>query len=199
MTMPGNPTPSPARSGGAETVDVSRTSGARAQMREVKDQVVGQAKDSFRQARDSATSSLTQSRLQAAERISGIANAIRNTGDHLRSENEPRVADLTQSLAEEADRLSSYLHDRDFRGFQTDLRNFARQRPALAIGAALAVGVLAARFFKSSPRSGGAGDGSYRGGGYDELGRGASYVSGSGYTGSYGLGSRPAGGSYDAA
>jgi hypothetical protein len=158
MTMPDNRTaPFPVRSGGTETADVSRTSGARAQIREVKDQVVGEAKHSFRQARDSAASSLTQSRQHAAERIGGIANALRNTSEHLRSEDEPGVADLTRSLADQAERLSSYLRDRDLRGFQADLGNFARQRPAVAIGAALAAGMLAARFFKSSRRPAGSG------------------------------------------
>ena len=156
MTMPDNATAlSTRQSAEAENIEVPRTSGARAQIREVKDQVVGEAKNSFRQARDSATSSLTQSRQKAAERIDGIATAIRKTSDHLRSENEPRVADLTRSLAEQAERLASYLRDRDFRAVQADLQDFARQRPAIALGAALAAGMLAARFFKSSQRSGG--------------------------------------------
>jgi hypothetical protein len=197
MTMPANPTaPSPGRPAGAETVDVSRTSGARAQIREVKDQVVGEAKNSFRQARDSAASSLTQSRQQAAERIGGIASAIRHTSDHLRSENEPRVADLTQSLAEQAERLSSYLRDRDFRGFQTDLGNFARQRPAVAIGAAVAAGMLAARFFKSSRRPAGTGGGSSGGGGGNEP---AGSDTGFGPARGHGISSQPAGGAYGGA
>jgi hypothetical protein len=65
------------------------------------------------------------------------------------------VADLTESFAEQAERLSSYIRDRDFPGFRDDLRNFARRRPGVALGAAVAVGMLAARFFKSSPRTGG--------------------------------------------
>jgi hypothetical protein len=158
MTMPDNPTaPFPGRSGGTETADVSRTSGARAHIREVKDQVVGEAKHSFQQARDSARSSLTQSRQQAAERIGGIASALRNTSDHLRSDDERGMADLTRSLAEQTERLSAYLRDRDWRGFQADLGNFARQRPGVAIGAAVAAGMLVARFFKSSRRAAGTG------------------------------------------
>jgi ElaB/YqjD/DUF883 family membrane-anchored ribosome-binding protein len=174
MTMPDNPT-------------------TRVQLREVKDQVVSEAKNSFRQARDSATSSLTQSRHQAAERLDGIANAMRTTSEHLRTENEPRVADLTESLAAQADRLSSYLRDRDFRGVQDDLERLARQRPAIAIGAALAVGMLAARFFKSSQRTDGVGEVT------PGRSEGASYRSGSEYTGSYGSVSPRAGGAYGGA
>jgi hypothetical protein len=194
MTMPDNPTaPFEGQSAVTETVDARRTSGARAQIREVKDQVVGEAKNSFRQARDSAASSLTQSRQQAAERVGGLASAIRSTSDHLRSENQPRVADLTESLAEQAERLSSYLRDRDFGAFQADLQNFARQRPAIAIGAALALGMLAARFFKSSPQRGDDGE-PYRGGRYDESERRGSYEGGYGYTGGYGSAESTGGG-----
>jgi hypothetical protein len=127
---------------------------ARTQIRQVKDQVVDEARSSIRQARDSATTSLTQSRQQAAERIGGIAGAMRSTSGHLRSENQPNVANLADSLAEQMERLSSYLRDRDLRGFQRDAESFARRQPALAIGAALALGMLGARFFKSSQRNG---------------------------------------------
>jgi len=156
MTTTNNPTAaSPELSGGPQAVGVPGTSGTRTQIGEVKDQVVDEAKNSFRQARESAASSLNQSRQQAAVRIGKIASAIRNTSDHLRSEDQPRVADLTESFAEQAERLSSYIRDRDFPGFRDDLRNFARRRPGVALGAAVAVGMIAARFFKSSPRTGG--------------------------------------------
>lgn len=159
MTMPDDFTPpSPALPVGTETMETpsgETRSGARAQIRDVKDQVVGEAKNSFRQARDSASSSLSQSRQQAAERIGGLAGAMRSTSDHLRSENQPGAANLTESLADQVERLSSYLRDHDLRGFRTDLENLARQRPAVVIGAALGLGILAARFFKSSAPSGG--------------------------------------------
>ena len=48
MTMPNNPTAlSSGQSAEAEKVDVAGTSGARAQIRDVKDQIVGEAKNSF--------------------------------------------------------------------------------------------------------------------------------------------------------
>ena len=64
------------------------------------------ARQSFRQARDSAGTSLNDSRQQAADRIGGIANAVRGTSERLRSEQQDRVADLTDSLADNVDRLS---------------------------------------------------------------------------------------------
>ncbi|HEX3232791.1 MAG TPA: hypothetical protein VHR41_01250 [Gemmatimonadales bacterium] len=125
---------------------------ARAQMRQVKNQVVDQAKSSIRQARDRATSSLTESRFQAAEQIGGIATAFRRTGEHLRDENQARVADLAESLAEQAERASSYLRDRDFAAVRQDLEGLARRQPAVVLGVGFALGLLGARFFKSSER-----------------------------------------------
>jgi ElaB/YqjD/DUF883 family membrane-anchored ribosome-binding protein len=159
MTMPKNdvqavaPTESPPMGTGQQP----NTEGPRAQIREVKEQVVEQAKTSFRQVRDSAASSLTDSRNKAADSMGSIAGAVRSTGDRLRSENQASVANLTDSLADQVERLSSYLRSRDLSGVREDLESFARRQPAVAIGVALAVGVLGARFIKSSQRSGGSG------------------------------------------
>lgn len=155
MTMPQEPTASLSGSPGAEHDTVQTGGGARTQIREVKDQVVDQAKTSFRQARDSAASSFNDSRHQAAARIGGLAGAVRRTSEHLRSENQPGVANLTDSLADQVERLSTYLRDRDLGAFRNDVETFARRRPAVAIGVALALGMLGARFFKSSQSAGG--------------------------------------------
>ena len=191
MTMPRDDF-SPSSGGGSTVGDMDQQStggGARAQMRDVKEKVVQEAKSSMREARDSATSSLNQSRNRAADSIGSIANAVRGTGDRLRSENQTGVADLTDSLADQVERLSSYLRSRDLRGARDDLERFARQQPAVAIGVALAIGMLGARFIKSSRQ--GSSEGSrraYGGSDFDiDTGRG------------YGQGALPAGGGYGGA
>ena len=126
------------------------TPGPRDQIRDVKNQVVDHAKETFRQARDSAGSSIKESRQQAADRIGGFANAVRGTSERLRSDNQERVADLTDGLADQVERLSSYLRDRDFADFRRDAEDFARRQPAVAVGIALALGLIGARFLKSS-------------------------------------------------
>jgi hypothetical protein len=209
MTMSYDPTASPGDSHGAE-LDTEHSSGsARAQIREVKDQVVDQAKTSFRQARDSATSSLNDSRHQAADRIGGIASAVRSTSQHLRSENRAGVANLTDSLAEQVERLSMYLRDRDLRAFRDDVENFARRQPAVAVGVALGLGMLGARFFKSSPRTSrfegrrlppgqAYASGQSDAGRYDREPDRGGYDRGTGPAGGYGMSSQPAGGGHGA-
>jgi hypothetical protein len=129
------------------------TRAARAPIREVKDQVVDQAKTSFRQARDRAVSSLTESRVQAADQIGGMAAAFRHTGEHLRGENQGRAADLADSLAEQVDRASIYLRERDLAAIREDVQGLARRQPAMVLGIGFALGLLGARFFKSSERN----------------------------------------------
>jgi len=139
----------------ADTGGQIGTASPRAQIRDMKDQMVDQAKQSFRQARDSAGSSLNQSRNQAADSIGGIASAVRGTSERLRADNRDRVADLTDNLADQVERLSSYLRDRNLGDFRRDAEEFARRQPAVAVGVALAIGVLGARFLKSGQGRGG--------------------------------------------
>jgi hypothetical protein len=120
------------------------------------------------------------------------------------------VADLTDSLAEQVERLSSYLRERDLRAVRDDVEDFARRQPAVAIGVALGLGMLGARFFKSSRRTGGfesrrlpAGQ-AYVGGQseasrYDREADRGSYGMGTGPAGGYGMSSQPGGGSYGTA
>jgi len=150
------------QSGSREAAGTSDS--ARTQMRDVKDQVVDRARESFRQARDSAGSSLNESRQQAADRIDGIANAVRGTSERLRSDQQDRIADLTDSFASQVERLGDYLRTRDLGDVRRDVEGFARRQPAVVVGVALAIGMLGARFLKSGQR----GDDTYdRGGRYD--------------------------------
>jgi hypothetical protein len=48
--------------------------------------------------------------------------------------------------------ISSYLRDRNVDDMLADAEDFARRQPELFLGGAFALGMLAARFFKSSSR-----------------------------------------------
>ena len=96
MTMPdtqGAGTP-----GSGIDTDPQQPGGARGQIRQVKEQVVDQAKTTFRQARDQATSSLADSRRQAAEQVGGLASALHSAGQHLRGEQQERIAGDRKSV-----------------------------------------------------------------------------------------------------
>ena len=129
---------------------------AREQIREVKNQVVDQAKNTFQQARDRASSSLGESKSQIAEQFGTVADALRRTTEHLRSEDQQRIAGLTDTIARQVDQVANYLRNKDARAMKQDLENLARRQPALMLGGALVLGLIGARFLKSSERSRGA-------------------------------------------
>lgn len=123
---------------------------AREQIRGVKDQVVGQARNSLEQARDKARSSLGESKSQFADQFGTVAGALRRTSEHLRSEDQEKIAGLTETVARQVDQVATYLRGKDAAAMRTDLENLARRQPALVIGGALVLGLIGARFLKSS-------------------------------------------------
>jgi hypothetical protein len=154
MTMPNTEAPG-SRSENSGQQDPSRGSGAREQIREVKNQVVDQAKNTFLQARDRASSSLGESKGQFADQFGTIAQALRRTTEHLRSEDQQRIAGFTDTVARQVEQVAEYLRNKDARAMRQDLENLARRQPALMIGGALVLGLIGARFLKSSERRGG--------------------------------------------
>jgi hypothetical protein len=159
MTMPDT------RSGGRENATVGTeqalpgtggeganagTGGAREQVRQAKDKVVDQARTTLRDARDRAGSTFSQGRRQAADQIGGVGSAFRRTGETLRGEDQARFADVADNVARQIDRVADYLRQSDGRAMARDVENLARRQPALVFAGAFALGVLAARFLKSS-------------------------------------------------
>ena len=109
-----------------------------------------QAKTTFRDARDRAGSSLTEGRRQAAEQIGGIGGALHRTGEQLRDEDQAPFADIADSVGRQVDRAADYLRESDGRTIARDIEGLARRQPAIVFAGAFALGLVAARFLKSS-------------------------------------------------
>jgi hypothetical protein len=150
MTMPNT------ESRGSKADPTNRQGGgtAREQIRDMKDQVVGQAKNTLQQARDRASSSLGESKGQVSNQFRTIADALHRTTEHLRSEDQQRIAGLTETVARQIEQVADYLRNKDARAMRQDLENLARRQPAVMIGGALVLGLIGARFLKSSERRG---------------------------------------------
>jgi hypothetical protein len=134
----------------SEDREAAAGTGAREQIRQARDTVVDQAKSTFRDARDRAGSSLSEGRRQAAEQIGGIGGALHRTGEQLRNEDQARFADLADTVGRQIDRAADYLRDSDGRRIARDIESLARRQPALVFAAAFGLGLVAARFLKSS-------------------------------------------------
>jgi hypothetical protein len=130
----------------------------------LKDQVVDEAKRVKDEAQQQVSSVVSENKTRAADEVGSVAQAFRETGKRLREEDHGAVAQYADQFGDQVERVAGYLRDKDMGAMIGDLENMARRQPALFIGGAVAVGLLASRFLKSSASSMSRG-GSY-GGGY---------------------------------
>jgi hypothetical protein len=101
--------------------------------------------------RQTAAAQLTTQKSRATEALGSVAAAIRQSGQPLRDNNQPMLAEYAGRAADQLEQFSTRLGERDLNELMDDVNRFARRQPALFVGAAFAAGVLAARFLKSSP------------------------------------------------
>ena len=124
------------------------------QAQEKAQQVAGQAQEKAQQAATEAKSrlreQLDQRSSQAAGQIRQQAADLRAVSDSLREQGKESPARAAARLAEYAERVGGYLHDRDSNALLADVEDFGRRQPwALAVGG-LALGFAASRFMKAS-------------------------------------------------
>lgn len=122
-------------------------------------EIIRQAKDTAGQAYDKVTgqasSQIVTQKDNLARGLSSVADGIRQLGDNIRNSDAKQtpIAGLTarygDSLAEQVEQFSDYLEKKDLRDLVKDVEVFARRNPAVFIGGAFALGIVAARFLKS--------------------------------------------------
>src|SRR3954468_1533861 len=86
---------------------------------------------------------------QAVETVSGLAQSLLLAGQNLQDQQSP-AARLVEQAAERLDRFANYLETTEPDVVIRRTESWARQNPALFIGGAFVVGILGARFLKSS-------------------------------------------------
>lgn len=121
----------------------------------VKETVGAAANQAVGQAKEKAGSVLDEQKTNLASGITSVADSIRQVGENLSSSNENnQVAALAgkygDTLAQQVEKFSSYIDEREIKELVRDVEQFAKRNPLLFVGGAFALGVLAARFLKSS-------------------------------------------------
>jgi hypothetical protein len=109
-------------------------------------------------AREEATNLLDTRKDKAVEGIETVADAIRGTSERLKDLGP--LGDLAERAADRVERIASFFEGKQLADLGRDVSRFARREPALFVGATFALGLLAGRFLKSSPRTGGSEAGS---------------------------------------
>jgi ElaB/YqjD/DUF883 family membrane-anchored ribosome-binding protein len=118
------------------------------------DQVTDKAGQMVDQAKEQAKPQVEGQKQRFAGGLGTAAGALRQTGQQLRDNDQENVAQYMDQVAERVEGFAGYLRDKPVDALIGDAERFARQQPALFLGAAFGVGLLAARFLKSSGQRG---------------------------------------------
>jgi hypothetical protein len=104
--------------------------------------------------KESAASQLGAQKDRATDGLGSVAQAVRHSGQQLRDQQHETIAQYIEQAADQLERFSRRLKDRNVGDLAREAQDLARRRPALFIGSAFALGLLGARFLKSSSDDG---------------------------------------------
>lgn len=175
--------------GGTKGQDVVQQTQEKAgQVADQAQQMAGQVVD---QAKQQATSQLASRKDQAVDSLGTVAQALRQSGNHLRQNDQHGIAQYADKAADRVEQFTGQLRGKDVQTIVRDVERYARQQPALFLGGAFVLGLLGARFLKSTAQREDDNEGGYRydgghgyGGGYRAERYRPGYYSGS-YRGQY--------------
>ena len=120
----------------------------------VKDTAQRLASQAQEQAGQTVQSGLSRGKTRAAETLSGVAQSLRFSGQQLREQQgQAAPGDYAERAAQQVERLSTYLQNTDVGQMVDQVEDFARRQPALFLGGTFVLGLLGARFLKSSRRA----------------------------------------------
>jgi len=104
--------------------------------------------------KDTATAQLSTQKERATNGLGSMAQAVRESTQRLRNEQHDTIAGLVEKAADQIERWSRQLENKDVDQLLTDMQRVARRQPALFVGSAFAAGLVGARFLKSSRQNG---------------------------------------------
>jgi hypothetical protein len=100
--------------------------------------------------KESAAAQLTTQKNRGTDALGQVANAVRSSTQKLREERHDTIAGYIDKAADQIDNWSRRLRDKDINELTSDVQRLARRQPAVFISSAFALGLVGARFFKSS-------------------------------------------------
>ena len=95
-------------------------------------------------------SSVDSSKGRAADTLDSLAQALSQSGQQLRSDNLGPASQYVDRAGEQLRKASDYLRNTNVDEMVRNTEDFARRQPAVFVGGAFFLGLLAARFIKAS-------------------------------------------------
>ncbi|MEJ7622373.1 MAG: hypothetical protein WKF34_00115 [Pyrinomonadaceae bacterium] len=144
------PNNAPLGTAGAATAQAKDTPGS------FIDQAKAVAGDAYSSVADKATSTVEDGKAGLVTGLEGVAHTVRRVVDAIGEDGDDGkisgyAARYTETGAKKLEDIAGYFDKTDLKGMARDVERYGRQNPAIFLGAAFALGVLAARFLKSSP------------------------------------------------
>ena len=102
------------------------------------------------QLRQQAQSRFSNEKDRAVQGLTSLADAARQTGRQLREKDQLGIASYIERAADQATQFSERLANKDLGEIVNDVERFAHRQPALFLGVSFGIGLLGARFLKSS-------------------------------------------------
>lgn len=153
---------------------------------EVRDKAQQTASTLVDQAQQVATTQAKSQMTRAADTLETVASSIRQSTSSMR-EQQPQIATVADQAAARVDDASRYLREHDLNDVVRVAEDYARREPLMFLGAAFAIGFVAARFLRSAAPSGSTSSYRNRSGQYG-MNSNSNYGMGTSYGRSYGSG-----------
>lgn len=133
----------------------SETQNAKDKAKDIYEQAKDTAGQAYGTAAKKAKSNLEEQKSKLSGSLASVADSIHQISEDLRKTDEENkitgiAASYGDNLAQQVENISQYFERKDLREMARDVEGFARRNPAIFIGAAFALGLLTARFLKSS-------------------------------------------------
>lgn len=143
--------PSFAASGTVNGVDKAKNNAT-----SIVEQAKSTAGDAYHAVADKASTMVDDKKTELTSGLTGVAQTVRKVSGVLKEGESPAgmneyAARYTASAARQLESAANYFERTDLKGMVRDLETLARNNPAVFLGSAFALGVLAARLFKSAP------------------------------------------------
>ncbi len=110
------------------------------------------ASDAQNKTTEEVQSRLGVQKQRAAESLTTVAQSLRTSGEELQGEQDG-MSRYVQQTADRVEGVASYLRDHEVGEIVDELEDFARSHPPVFVGGAFVIGLLGARFLKSSRRN----------------------------------------------
>lgn len=106
------------------------------------------------QAKEQVTASVKTQATRGANVATVLSSSLHDAGSQLREQDETAIATYLDQAADQVEQVGAMLDNQDYGQLIGTVQAFARRQPVLFFAAAVAVGVVGARFLRSSASQG---------------------------------------------